>query len=71
MVLLRGHIYNKVENYLRHFFPSLKKLNPKVEKAIIIVAFIIIYLIIKQSILLILKYSGVDIEKIMFDSLNN
>lgn len=70
MMFLRGHIYKKVEHYLRNIFPSITKLNPKFEKAIIIVVFLILYIILKEIILLILKLFGIDIQKEIIQSIN-
>ena len=67
---LRGHLYRKIDHYLKHFFPSIKKLPSWVEKVIIVVVFILIYLVLKEAIYAILKAAGFDIEGAVASSIN-
>jgi hypothetical protein len=70
IIIFRGRIYKKLENSLEKYFPSTKKWKPWLRKTVIIVAFIIILILIKQIIYFFLRLGGIDIQRIIEESLN-
>jgi hypothetical protein len=70
IILLRGKFFNKFDALLTAKFPSFSKQSPRVKKLIIIIAFFLAYIILKQIIFFVLLQFGVDVQKIMIDSVN-
>lgn len=70
IIFFKGKLYRKVEEFIRKIFPSFSKLSPVVKKIIIILAFILIYFLIKQALFFILKLFGIDVQKMLLDSMN-
>ncbi len=70
LTLLKGKLYKKLDNCLSKKFPSLSKLKPWIKKLILIAIFILIYALLKQIIFLVLKVFGIDIQKIILESIN-
>lgn len=71
LILLKGKLYKKFDHYLNQKFPFLSKLNPQIKEVIIIVAFVLTFMLIKQLVLTGLKMYGVDVQQTITDSLNN
>jgi len=71
LVLLKGKLFNRLNAFLTAKLPFLSKQSPRVKKLIIIVAFILAYIILKQIIFFILSQFGVDVQKIIMDGVNN
>ena len=71
LMVLKGKLYKKLDNFLVEKFPSLSKLKPWVKKLIIIAIFLLIYTVLKQVIFLFLRMAGVDIPKIISDNIIN
>ncbi len=61
--ILRGHLYRKIDSFIKKIFPWTKKMPSWVEKGIIIISFIIVYIILKDLVFLILKLFGLDFDK--------
>ncbi|MCK9568279.1 hypothetical protein M0R72_05000 [Candidatus Pacearchaeota archaeon] len=70
IILLKGKLYRKVKDFANKKFPSISKLPSWVQKLIIILAFILIYLLIKELIFFILKLGGIDVREIIVNSVN-
>lgn len=70
IILLKGKLYGKVKEFTNKKFPSISKLPSWVQKLIIILAFILIYLLIKEIIFFVLKLGGIDVREIMVNSVN-
>jgi len=70
LVFLKGKLYTKIDHYLTKRFTFISKLSPLAKKFVIVIIFMIIYLILKQVIYSGLKVFGVDIQKTLFDSIN-
>lgn len=70
IILLRGKLYSKIKDFADKKFPALSKLPAWVKKLIIILFFILIYLLIKETIFAILKFAGVDVQEIMMNNIN-
>jgi len=71
LILLRGTLYKKLDDFLIGKFPSLSKQKPWVRKLIVILAFILIYILLKQIIFLILKQFGIDVQQMITESINS
>ncbi len=70
LILLRGRLYKKLDDFIRKKFPFLSKHKTWVRKLIIIILFVLIYILLKQIIFLILKMAGIDVQKMITDSIN-
>lgn len=70
LILLKGKLYKKLDNFLINKFSFLSKQKPWVRKLIVILVFIAIYFILKQIIFLILKQFGIDVQNMMMESIN-
>ena len=70
LILLRGAVYKKLNNFLSKKIPSLSKLNSGVKKVIILLAFILIYMILKWSIFWVLGLFGVNVQQMVLDGIN-
>lgn len=70
LILLKGKLYKKFDHYLNQKFPVLSKLNPPIKEVIIIVAFVLTFMLIKQFVLTGLKMYGVDVQQTITNSLN-
>jgi hypothetical protein len=70
LILLKGTLYKKLDNFLGRTFPFLSKLKPWVKKLIIIAVFVLVYMILKQIIFLVLKQFGVDVQQMITNSIN-
>jgi hypothetical protein len=70
LILLRGTLYKKLDNFLSKKLPFLSKLNPVVKKIIIIVVFVLIYMALKWVIYWILALFGVDVQQMINESIN-
>jgi len=70
LIIFKGKLYKKLEDFLSRKFPFLSKLNPWIRKLIIVVIFILIYMLLKQIIFLLLKMAGVDIQGMLAESIN-
>ena len=70
LVLLKGKLYTKIDDFLRKKLPILSRQKPWVRKLIIIAIFILIYVLLKQVVFMVLKMAGVDIQRIISDSIN-
>lgn len=71
LILLKGKLYKKFDHFLNQKFPFLSRLNPQIKEVIIIVAFVLTFMLIKQLILAGLKMYGVDVQQTITDSLKN
>lgn len=71
IILLKGRFYKKLENFINKKFPSISKQPSWIKKLIILIAFILIYIIIKQIIFFSLKIVGIDIRQIISESINS
>ncbi len=71
LVLLKGKLFNGLDTFLTAQLPFLSKQSPRVKKLFIVIAFILSYIILKQIIFFILLQSGIDVQKIILDSVNN
>lgn len=70
LMFLKGKIYRKIDSFMTRRFLFVSKLNPWARRLLIIIIFIIIYMILKQFIFIILKFIGVDIQKMIYESMN-
>jgi hypothetical protein len=71
LIFLKGKLYRKIESFMDKVLPFLAKLNPTVRKIIIILIFILFWILLKQIIFFGLKLAGIDMEKIIYESMNN
>lgn len=71
LIFLRGTIYNKLDYFFINRLPFLSRLRPNTRKIIIIIAFILFYILLKQIIFFILKLFGIDVQQMIFKSINN
>ncbi len=69
IILLRGTIYRKIDRFLNQNFHFLSKLKPRTRKIIIIIAFVLIYVALKQIVFAILKSVGIDIQNSLAESI--
>jgi len=70
LVLLKDRLYTKIDQYLTDNFHFISNRNKLVKRSIIILSFILVYIIIKQLIFLLLRQAGLDVPKIIANSLN-
>jgi|WetSurMetagenome_2_1015567.scaffolds.fasta_scaffold495932_2 hypothetical protein len=70
LILLKGKLYRKLDSLLSKILPFLSKLSPTAKKIIIVVVFVLIWIILKQIIFAGFKLAGIDIQKIMIESVN-
>jgi hypothetical protein len=70
IILFKTKLYNKFDNLLVKQFPALSKQKQGIRKAIVIVAFILSYIILKQIIFFILSQFGIDVKQIILNSIN-
>jgi hypothetical protein len=70
LMFLKGKIYRKIDSFMTKKFLFVSKLNPFARRVLIIIVFIVIYMILKQFIFIILKLAGVDIQKMISESIN-
>jgi hypothetical protein len=70
LILFKGKLYRKLDSLLSRRLPFLSKLKPWIKKLIIITFFILIWIILKQIIFGVLKMAGIDVQKIIMNSLN-
>jgi hypothetical protein len=71
LVLLKGKLFNKLDAFLTAKLPFLSRQSPRVKKLIIVIAFILAYIILKQIIFFVLSQFGIDVQKMILDSVNN
>jgi len=70
-VLLRGHAYRQIDLFLTNRFPSMAGWAPWQKGLLVAIVFIIAYLLLKQGIYELLKMIGMDIQKMMLDSISS
>jgi hypothetical protein len=70
IIFLKGKLYRKIKDFTNKKFPSISKLPSWVQKLIIILVFILVYLLIKELIFFVLKLGGIDVREIMVNSVN-
>jgi len=71
LTLFRTKFYNKIEFHLGEKFPVIHDWHPWAKKALIILVFILIYTVIKQVLYFSLDFFfGVNIEKMLLESMN-
>jgi hypothetical protein len=71
LIFLRGTIYKKLDHFFISKIPFLSRLKPDTRKIIIIIVFILFYILLKQIIFFILKLFGIDVQQMIFESINN
>ena len=69
-MFLKGKLYSKLDHFLVEKFPFLSKQKPWVQRVIIVLSFILIYMILKQIIFFVLIQFGIDMQQIMTESIN-
>ena len=69
ILLLRGRMWKAAENLIEKYFPVTKKWPEWAHKAVVIIAFATIYLILKQAIYILLGFAGIDLEEIIAKSI--
>ena len=67
-ILLRGRIWKAAEKSIELHLPFTKKWSEWAHKAVVLILFIVIYIILKQIIYILLGLAGIDIEQIIIDS---
>jgi hypothetical protein len=70
IILLKGKLYRKINKFAIEKFSFLKKFPAWIQKLIIILSFVLIYILIKEIIFLILELFGINIREMMIDSIN-
>jgi len=70
LVLLKGKLFNKLDVFLTVKLPFLSRQSPRIKKIIIVIAFILVYIILKQIIFFVLSQFGVDVQNIILDGVN-
>jgi len=72
VIFLRGKLYRKIDHLLKKHFKFMSKIKkPWVEKLIIVVVFIIVYMVIRELIYIILGLFGIDVQHALTESINN
>ncbi|MBU0586412.1 hypothetical protein KJ780_02795 [Candidatus Micrarchaeota archaeon] len=71
VVLLREHIYEKIDKILIRIFPFISKWPQWIRALLVLLLFILAYALLKQLIFELLKIMGMDIQQSMVDSINN
>jgi len=71
LILLKGKLFNKLDSFLTAKLPLLSRQSPRVKRLIIVIAFVLAYIILKQIIFFILSQFGIDVQKIIMDGVNN
>jgi hypothetical protein len=70
LILLKSKLYKKIDSFFTTHFPFLSEQKPWIRKVIIIITFILIYMAIKQIIYAFLGFFGVDVQRMISDSIN-
>lgn len=70
IIFLKGKIYKNINNFASKQIPLLKKFPNWIQKLIIIIVFILIYILIKEIIFFILNLIGIDIRGMLINSIN-
>ena len=70
LILLKGRLYKKMDDFLINRFSFLSKQKVWVRKLIVISLFILIYVLLKQIIFFILKQFGIDVQQMIMGSIN-
>ncbi|MFH1391968.1 MAG: hypothetical protein ABIH20_06665 [Candidatus Diapherotrites archaeon] len=70
LILLRGKIWRTAERVIEKYLPFTKTWPNWAQKALLIIFFILIYLVLKQIIYFLLGLVGIDLEKMLLASMN-
>ena len=70
LVLLRGVLYRKIDEALVKRFSFVGRLHPWAKKVLIIAIFIVIYVMLKQTLFFALNMAGIDVQRMMMESIN-
>jgi len=70
IIFLKGKIYKSINNFASEQIPLLKKFPNWIQKLIIIIVFILIYILIKEIIFFILNLIGIDVRGMLINSIN-
>jgi hypothetical protein len=70
-VLLRGHAYRHIDIFLTNRFPSMARWAPWQKGLLVAVVFIIAYLLLKQAVYELLKMAGMDVQRMMLESIQS
>ena len=65
---LRGKIWKTAEHVMENYFPFTKKWPEWAHKAIVIILFIVLYLILKEIVYILLGFAGIDVQQIITNS---
>ena len=68
MIILRGKIYKKIENYLDKKLPFMQEWSPRKKRILVILIFIIVSVIVKQILFFGLLLIGIDLQQILVDT---
>ena len=70
LALSKEKLYGKLDAFLNAKLPFPSKQNSWVKKLVVIIAFMMAYILLKQVIFFILAQFGIDVQKMIMDSVN-
>jgi len=71
LLFLKGALYRKVDVFLARNFSFFRKSPVWLNKLVVIIVFVLVYIGLKYAILAVLKLFGVDIQKAISDSITD
>jgi len=70
IIIFKGKLYKRLDNFLIYKLPFLSKQKPWVRRLIVIIIFVLLYIALKQIIFLILKQFGIDFQQMISNNIN-
>ena len=70
LILLRGVLYRNIDEALVKRFSFVRKMHPWTKKVLIIAIFIVIYVMLKQTVFFALNMAGIDVQQMIIESIN-
>ena len=70
IILLRGKIWKSAERTIEKYLPFTKTWPNWAQKALLIIFFILIYVVLKQVIYFLLGLVGIDLEEMLLSAIN-
>ena len=67
ILIIRGHAYEKIDKFICEKYPPYKEFSPMKKRIILIVAFILLYAILKQILFAVLGYAGFNVQHDMME----
>lgn len=70
IILLKEKLYGRTKDAIHKYFPSVSKLPSWIQKIIILVLFILVYILIREIVFAVLKIAEVYVRGLMMEGIN-